>query len=216
MGRLFCLLLLVSAYAAAQNEPSRKVDEYPAHISTQAFDLGAEFLVHSIPAERGALYADSYLVVEAAIYPKTPAVNIAAWNFRLEINHKKTLLFPQSAGIVAASLKYPDWEEHPTFIATGGIGDGQVMIGRPPLQPRFPGDNRPYEGRRPLPPRQGDPAEAPRPVDEVVANAALPEGDLHTPQKGLLYFAFSGKIKSIHSVVLLYESGRESVRLRLR
>jgi hypothetical protein len=58
----------------AQDEPRFKASDYPAHVALPSLELGAEYMVHSIPGERGGYFAKEYLVVELALFPiaKTP------------------------------------------------------------------------------------------------------------------------------------------------
>lgn len=205
--------LLVASVAAAQYEVPRKASEYPAHASWPRFEIGAEYLIHSIPTDNGSLFARDYLVVEVAIYPGKQPVIISDAHFTLRMNGKKSVLNAESPSFVAASIKYPDWEQRPTLIGTAGVGDGTVMVGAPTPTPRFPGDTA---GSTPigLPRKQPDNTDAagnPRPyasVDELIARAALPEGEARTPRKGALFFAFQGKLKSVHKLELLYDDTR--------
>jgi len=93
-------------------------------------EIGAEYLVHSIPAEKGDYFAKEYLVVEVAIFPVTKnSLKISSGHFTLGINRKSTLS-AQSAGTVAAALKYPDWEQRPQMTAPGRPGDLWRSAGR--------------------------------------------------------------------------------------
>jgi len=205
------IALLAGAVALAQENPTRKAAEYPVHATTAAFDIGAEYMVHSIPTEDGNLFANDYLVVEVAVYPTHGLVNMSAERFTLRLNGKKSVLYTQSPGMVAGSLKYPDWDGvQPRLTGNVGVGDGQILINGPPQVARFPGD--PAERRVPRPttdPNKTDEATPPKPeamsIDEKIARAALPEGQLRSPKKGALFFPFKGKTKSIRSVELLYE-----------
>jgi len=208
--RRLSFVLLAASVATAQYEVPRKASEYPAHASWQRFEIGAEYLVHSIPADNGSLFARDYLVVEVAIYPGKQPVIILDAHFTLRMNGKKSVLNAESPSFVAASIKYPDWEQRPELIGTAGVGNGSVMVGAPAPTPRFPGDTT---GSRPigLPRKEPDNTDAagqPRPyvsVDELIARAALPEGEARTPRRGALFFAFQGKLKSIRTLELLYD-----------
>ena len=202
--------------AWAQYDVSRKANEYPVHAAWPRFEIGAEYLVHSIPAENGSLFAKDYLVVEVAIYPAKQPVMISDAHFTLRMNGKKSVLTAENASFVAASIKYPDWEERPRLVGTAGIGDGSVSVGAPVPTERFPGDP---SARRPvgMPHKEPetDAAGNPRPdksVDDLIARAALPEGEARTPRKGALFFAFKGKLKSIRSLELIYDDGHGDVR----
>ncbi len=202
--------MLAGVVALAQENPTRKAGDYPVHATTAAFDIGAEYMVHSIPAESGEIFTNDYLVVEVAIFPTHGPLTMSAQRFTLRLNGKKSVLYAQSSGMVAASLKYPDWEEHPRLTGDVGIGDGQILINAPPQVGRFPGDPADRRVPRPTtdPPKTDEaPPSKPEamPIDEKIARAALPEGQLRAPKKGALFFPFKGKTKSIHSVELLYE-----------
>jgi hypothetical protein len=191
----------------AQDAPRSKVSDYPVHISLPAMEIGAEYLVHSIPGEKGEYFAKEYLVVEVAVSPAPrERLKISSGRFTLRVNNKASLL-AQSAGVVAAALKYPDWEQRPQMIAQAG-----PLIYGAPQSGRFPGD--PTQPR-PLPNPRGtgeaDSANAQKepnlPVEEAISRAALPEGLTAEYVKGCLFFRFEGKLKSIKSLELIYDVG---------
>ncbi len=206
----FTWIALLAVCAACGQDDGRKASDYPAHAVWSQFEIGAEYLIHSIPTAKGALYARDYLVVEVAIYPGKQPVEISTNNFTLRVNGKKVVLHTESAGFVAASLKYADWEQRPTLIGTAGVGNGTVVIGKPPNQGRFPGD--PTQDRRLPEPRHPDDTDASGQanrvdIDELVKLAALPEVETRERVKGCLFFAFEGKIKSIRTLDLEYGDG---------
>jgi hypothetical protein len=174
-------------------------------------------MVHSIPTEKGALYARDYLVVEVAISPSKQPVAISSGAFTLRVNGKKTVLSTESAGFVAASLKYADWEQrHPVITGTAQVGDGTVIVGHPPNPGRFPGDptqdRRMPEPRHPEDPDAGKPVKDPLDIDKLVKLATLPEVETIETVRGCLYFRFEGKSNSIRSLDLEYADG-SSLRL---
>ncbi len=188
--------------------PRSKASDYPVHITLQFMELGAEYLVHSIPGPRGGYFTKEFLVVEVALFPATKdGIKISSAHFTLKINNK-SILTAQSSGMVAAALKYPDWEQRPNMTAQAG----PLIFGAPPSVGRFPGDQR---QTRPLPaPRVPDQtgagnveAERDLPIEEAIAKAALPEGVLAQQVKGCLFFRFEGKLKSIKSLDLMYDAG---------
>jgi len=148
---------------------------------------------------------------------------LVADHFHLRLNGKKHVLFAQTPQMVAAGLKYDDWEQRPTLVAGGGMGNGGILIGRPQQVERFPGDTR--EAQRRVP---GGIPRAPEPEnrsgqervvvkpEEIVVRAALPEGDIRAHAKGYLYFAFKGKPSSLKKVELLYSGPAGEALLRLR
>jgi hypothetical protein len=207
----------------AGTDPKPKPDDYPAHATAEKISLGAEYMVRSVQRHNRTFFARGYLVVEVALYPsKGEALAVSSNHFTLRVNGKKRVLFPQSAGFVAASMKYPDWERRPTVLAGGGLGNTGVIIGGPPIAERFPGDPRPPQTRLPRQPRapemedrSGIEREEPVSVDEVVVHGALPEGEISEPVGGYLYFAYKKKTKSIRTLDLIYQSSAGTATLRL-
>lgn len=207
------LLLLAGTLGAEGTTPKAKAEEYPAQATAGKVSLGAEYLVRSFQGRNRTFVANDYLVIEAAVYPaKGEPLLVSSGQFTLRVNGKKRVLFPQAPSFVAASLKYPDWEMRPTLTAGAGVGNTGVIIGRPPVTERFPGDPRPPQTRLPAPPRAPEPEdpsglgseEAVR-AEEVVVETALPEGEISAPISGYLYFAYKGKTKSIRSLELIYQ-----------
>ena len=214
MGRGLSIALMAVCAATAQNDP-RKATDYPAHASWPKFEIGAEYLMHSIPTQKGTLFAGDYLVVEVSIYPGKTPLEISSGAFTLRLNGRKFVLNAEPPGFVAAALKYPDWEQHPTLVATAQMGDATVAVGQPPNPGRFPQD--PNRDRRL--PQPGHPDDAERggidksiDIDQVIKFVSLPEVTTNERVKGCLYFRYSGKIKSIHTVDLEYKDG-SSLRL---
>jgi hypothetical protein len=220
-------LLLAAGPLAAQGPygatAKPKPADYPVHAPAGDAWLGAEYHVRSVLARGQTIVVQDYLVVEVALYPPPgKPLAVSTGQFTLRLNGKKLLLYAQAPGFVAAALKYPDWERRPTLVATGGIGDAGVIIGRPEQVERFPGDNRPSRTRLPRPPRAPAPEdpsglaeeEPPKP-EELVVEAALPGGEAKGPVSGYLYFAHKGKTKSIRTLELLYEGPGGGATLRL-
>jgi len=211
------VLLLASAAAgqltAQGTTPKAKPESYPAHAAAGSTTLGAEYLVHSFSGQGGTFLARDYLVIEVALYPAAgEALDVNAGNFTLALNGKKRAMLPQSPAMVAASLKYPDWEMRPGMEADAGVGNAGVILGRPPATERFPGDPRAGKQRLPRPPQAPEPEnrsglDRPEPAkaEDVAVNAALPEGTARGPVSGYLYYAFKGKASGIRSLVLMYK-----------
>ncbi len=205
-------------------EPRTTASAYANHAELKGLSIGAEFLVHSFSGRGKTFVVDDYLVVEVAVFPAAgKRVLVNAGNFSLRVNGKKAALMPQTPGMVAASLKYPDWQAKPRIEAGAGVGDIGVLVGRPTARERFPGDPRPRQSRLPAPPQAPPPedrtgVEKPEPVqaDEVVVDTALPEGERTQAAAGHLYFAYRGKTKSIRSVELVYSGPEGPASLRLR
>jgi len=216
------VLALVSAgwLAAAVKE---KATDYPVHADIGTVSIGAEYLVHSIPAHSQTFFAPDYLVVEVAVFPgRLEPVEIGNNTFTLRINGRKEVIVRDTPGFVAASLTYPDWEQHRQAEVQAGVGDAAVIIGRPPVVGRFPGDPTPHQTRLPPAPKAPTPEEssgieqdAPQSADEALAQVALPDGPVSKPVAGYLFFHYGAKAKSIKSVDLVYEGKQGSVTLKL-
>ncbi len=208
-SRLWLLAFTMLTALPAQDAPPRsKASEYPAHVSLPGLEIGADYLVHSIPGEKGFYFAKEYMVVDVGVFPATSeSFDIKSGQFALRINHGKSVLVPVSAGTVAAALKYPDWEQRPNLTAQAG----PLIFGAPPSVGRFPGDPRETP---PIPNPAGGPPDPsglekaqPKTIEQSIANAALPEGQANKPVKGCLFFRFPGKMKSIRSLELMYDAG---------
>lgn len=208
--------------AAAQAPEARKsASEYPAHAEMKGGAIGAENLGHGIMTQNGVIAADDHLVVEVALYSKSQSVDVSAGQFSLRINGKGRLLLPESPGMVAASIKYPDWERTPPEVMVGA-GDAGVIFGGPNTVPRFPGDRRPMGAGVPNPVPPVSTTTAPvekqpqEPIEDQVKRWSLPEGNLGPPICGYLYFSYKRKLKSIKALELLYDGplGRATLPLR--
>lgn len=172
-----------------------------------ALDWKAEFCGHTVPHKGTTYFTSDYIVVEVEVLPdKGNPLNLTSGQFRLRLNGKKDGLLPETPGMVAGSLKYDDWTQRPRLEGQAG----PVIMGGPRQQPRFPGDRQP----QPLP--GGNPAnenQEPKTTDaEAVIEAALPEGLTLGPTKGLVYFPYRGKLKSLKSVHLVW--GERELKLR--
>jgi len=219
MRALPALALVIASCLCGQTEHKDKATDYPVHAVAGKVAIGAEYLIRSIPAGNQTFMTPDYLVVEVAVYPAfAQPVTIDGNTFTLRLNERK-LLSSISPGFVAASLKYPDWEQHRTTEVSAGVGDANVTLGRPPAVGRFPGDPT---ARRPRPPRapgtdeqNGVEREEPESAEQVINRTALVEGLASHPVSGFLYFPFKGKIKSLKSVELIYKNEDTSVTLPL-
>lgn len=187
-------------------------------------ELSAEYMVHSVLYEEQNALVRDYLCIEIDFKPaKGQSLTLSADQFHLRLNGKKQLLFAQAPQMVAAGLKYDDWEQRPTMVAGGGMGNGGIVLGRPQQTERFPGDTR--EAQRRVP---GGIPRAPEPEnrsgqervvvkpEEIVVKAALPEGPIRTHVKGYIYFAFKGKPSSLKRVELLYTGPAGETSLLLK
>jgi hypothetical protein len=218
--RTLVLALVTAAWLSATVK--EKAADYPAHADVGTVSIGAEYLVHSIPAHSQTFFARDYLVVEVAVFPgRLEPVEIGANTFTLRINGRKEVMFPDTPGFVAASLTYPDWEQHRQTEVQAGIGNAGVTIGRPPSVGRFPDDPTPRQTRLPPAPKappedqHGIEQDSPQTADEALAQVALPDGPATKPVAGYIFFHYRGKAKSIKSVDLVYEGRQGPVTLKL-
>lgn len=215
---LACWALLAQQGTQAKQKPAN----YPVHSQAGEIGLGAEYLVHSFSGGGNTFIAPDYLVIEVALFPPPgQALSVASEQFTLRMNAKKAILYPQAPGMVAASLKYPDWEMRPGVETSVGLGDAGVVIGRPRTVGRFPGDRRDPTTRAPQQPKV--PPQTPAGVEkqpamtaaEVAADAALPAGEFRGPVSGYVYFHYQGKTTSIRSLELIWRHGAGSITLPL-
>jgi hypothetical protein len=196
-----CLALM-----AQGTDPKPKASEYPLQAQAGDVEIGAEYMVRSVSTPKASFLTDDYLVVEVALYPGAGGITVNAQEWTLRVNGKKEELLTQAPGIVAASLKYPDWSRRPQL----AVGAGPVIIGQPAPVERFPGDNRPARtrvpGQIPRVPTQPDTGVEEEPVDinDVITRAALPEGSFRGPVSGYLFFPWRGNPAKIKSVDLIY------------
>lgn len=215
------VLFVVLLPLHAQNGPPRsKASDYPAHVSLPGMEMGAEYLVHSIPAETGFYIAKQYLVVDVGVFSSTrEGIDIKSGQFSLRINDGKTALVPVSPGTVAAALKYPDWENRTGSTVQAGAGP-VIYSTSPPAVSRFPGDPRaPQPIPRPVedpPDPSGTEPRPPKSVDESITAVALSEGPTNRTAKGCLFFRFAGKMKSIRSLDLVYDGGEGLPKATIR
>jgi hypothetical protein len=86
----------------------------PAHASWPRFEIGAEYLVHSIPTEKGALYARDYLVVEIAIFPGKQVVAITSNSFTAKPQREE--------GVAGGGASYCKESEFCLHLFVNGVG----------------------------------------------------------------------------------------------
>jgi len=203
------VLLIVLLPLHAQDSTSRsKAADYPVHAALAGMEIGAEYLDHSVPGEKGFYIAKEYLVVDVGVYASTPdSISIKSGQFSLRINDGKKVLLPASPGTVAGALKYPDWENQ----RSASVQAGPVIYSSPSTMGRFPGDpGAPPPIQPPVeapPDPSGIQKQIPTSIDESIANVALHDGPIHKAARGCLFFRYSGKMKSIRSLDLVYDAG---------
>ena len=195
---LFLCSAIFCVASIAIGDPRGKATDYPAHAESAHVAIGAEYLVHSFSNGRQTYFTPDYLVVDTAVYPHGALV-INQGHFRLVVNG--ATLSPQSPGVVAYTLSNDGFETNPRY-ARG---------------PKFPGDTGSNPPQVPQAPDPNHPDAQPGPerAEDVVVRTTLQEGEFHSPQSGFLYFAYSGKLKKIKSMNLIYsdDAGELSVPL---
>jgi len=211
--RFLPISALCAALALGQSATAdrHKAGDYPVSTSLLREDLGAEFLVHSVPATGGYYYAKGYLVVDVGVFPK-PGVRVAvsSGQFILRVNGGNGLT-AQAPGAVAGALKYPDWNGRPTGLDIGGSVGNVGISSAPPPVPRFPNDPR-----VPAPPG-GRATSSDDDVDSRIEAVALPDVVTRQPLKGCLFFASDIKPKKIKSLELEWTGPeREHAVLKLK
>lgn len=214
---LFAAALALAA--AAAEPPKSKPQDYAVHVDLPSFTLAADYLARTLPSNDASFHNPDYLVVDVAVYPRNKQpVRIAASHFALKLNGKKSLVYAQTPGMVAASMKYPDWQQRPRLEGQAG----PVIIGRPYPQERFPGDPRGVPG--PRPPRAPEEEDRPgveraprRSPADVAVEEALVEGPANQPVRGFLYFPYQKKLKDLKTVELVYDpTGGEPTVVKLQ
>jgi len=177
--------------------------EYQAQGKAGTVTIAAEFKGHSIPTMQGnTLTTEDFVVVEVGFFgPSDARLKLAADDFSLRINGKKSPLPSQPYGLVLSSVKDPEWEppassNSKSKTSVGGSG-------------KEPGDNSP-----PAPVKV--PIEVQRAMAKNVQKAVLPEGDRALPQAGLIFFQYRGKEKGINSIELIYAGPAGKATLNLQ
>lgn len=207
------LLALLTALLPAQESisPRAAPADYKAHAALSAeHTIAAEFLGRTVPAPNAAFVLPHYVVVEVAIFTKE--FTFHAGRFSLKLNGK-TALLAQTPGMVAASLKYPSWENQRQITATGNVGNAGVILGRDTTS-RFPGDRR-----APQPP-PGAPVQTETVPESApwdwVSKLAWEEGPAKGPAGGLLYFPYQGNLAKLKTIDLIYNGPETLTTLPLR
>jgi hypothetical protein len=183
--------------------PRAAPSEYQAQAQAGKVTIAAEFLGHAVPTPEQTVESEDYIVVEAGLFgPSGAKITLARGDFSLRINGKKAANPSEPYELVFHSLKDPEWRPPETqekakgttsVTANGGGGDGQP----PPLPPKMP-----FELRRAM--------------EQHVRRAAMQEGDRATPQAGLLFFLYRGKVESIRSLELIYSGAAGTATLTLQ
>jgi hypothetical protein len=166
--------------------PRTAPTDYPVQAKLGKITLAADFAGHGVPTPDGPLNTEDYLVVEVAFFgPPGTRLPVSFNDFSLRINNRKNPMSGESYEHVGTSVKDPEWvsPEKPDKEGNGILGGGQNDTSKDPPRP---------------------PAELRRSWAQRMKKASLANGDRELPQDGLLYFSYGGKVKSIHSLELIY------------
>ena len=210
--RLLLLAVATLAISAQEIIPARTAPaDYHAQATSGSLTLAADFQGRTVPAP-SAFILKSHIVIEIAIF--TRDFNFNTGHFTLKLNGKTPLL-AQTAGMVGGSLKYANWEGNRGIVASAGLGNANVILGRQSA-PRFPGDRR-HEPSRP----PGTPAPPPTEQPEFapwdwVEKLAWADGPGKGPAAGLLYFPYQGHLGKLKTIELLYNGPEGPATLALR
>ena len=118
-------------------------------------------------------------------------VKVSAGQFTLRLNGGGPPLLTQSPGMVAASLKYPDWGMPSGLSVSAGAGPIGISTDRQPVG-CFPGDPA---ARTAGPNDENGP-------DYQISLVALPDVSSEMPVKGCVFFGSSIRAKKIRSLEL--------------
>lgn len=178
---------------------------------TLSTDVTGEFWGRTVPlkndqGEAKAVASEHHLIVEVTVKAvKGKPVKITHQQFRLRLNGAKLPIAPDTPGMAAAPIYFPEWNVRRGVEAQAG----PVIIGRPAPQARFPGD----------PNARGNPGhqDMASSLSDAMLKAALAEGELFTERTGLLYFPWSGRVAKLKSVELIWSPGdRDDIAVKLR
>lgn len=185
--------------------PRATANDYQSHMQVGKIAIGAEFVGHFVPTATGTpLTTDEYVTVEAGLFGEAGAkLQLSPTQFSLRVNGKKAALESVPFLLVTKNVKDPEYQppelkqkkESKGGISSGGGGGGDQSN---------------------LPPVIHIPLEIQRALADRVLRASMAEGERTLPQAGLLYFAYRGAAKGIHSVELIYDgpAGQGTVALQ--
>jgi len=183
--------------------PRAAPTDYPAHAQAGAFTIAADFTGHNVGTQEGFLTSEDFVVVEAGVFgPPEGRLVLSVDDFSLRVNGGKKTLPAEPYGLVAKSLKDPDFErpedkESKTIMT----GTGQKTPGVDP--------NAPPAALPPIP------IELRRAWEQRARRDSLPIGDRVLPQAGLLFFRYGGATKGIRSLELIYSGPAGKATLSL-
>jgi hypothetical protein len=176
--------------------------DYQAQAQAGTVTVAAEFKGHWVPTLEGTLSTESYVVIEIGLFGSPGArIKLSIGDFALRIDGRKTPLPSQPYGLVAGSLKDPEWQppekaapKSKTGLSTGG---GQGEASGPPAEVKIP-------------------IEVQRAMAQRVQRAALLQGDRSLPQAGLIFFQYRGKTDNLESIELIYTGPDGKATLKLQ
>lgn len=220
--RTLTLLLACAALLPAQTglDPRPRPQDYSHHAALPGGGFVAfDYHGRGIPSSKNGVILGVHLVIEAAWFPAPgQTAEIRGSHFLLKIDKMKHGIAPETAGMVAASLKYADWEQARGLQVEGGAGPVVYGPGRPSRRfPDEPGDDR--EARRRRVPRAGDDKPDPQLTEaETVTTLAFPEGLTSQVVSGYLYYRWGGSLKKIKKLTLDFVTpgGAVSIPIQLR
>jgi len=188
----FALYSQAGAPGETSGLPARTApSDYQAQAKAGPITIAADFTSHSIPTAQGPLTSEEYVAIEVAFFgdPGAKAL-IAAEDFSLRINGKKTTIPSQPFGLMMRTLSDPEWipeEPADTGKSKGGISAGGGGAA---------GDPKPLPPKMPFPLR--------RAMEQRALKSVLPSGERPLPQAGVVFFQYRGKDSGIHAVELIY------------
>jgi hypothetical protein len=196
---------------AGGTTPKAKPEDYPAETRAGQLAIGAEYLLHSVPAGNRTFVVDKFLVVEAAVFPAAGrTVEVGSHLFTLRVFGKKKMqeFAAASPEMVAFAVEHSDWERNRGM----EVQAGPIVLGGQTRSPRFPGDST---GTTTTPSRAPDQGAEAATAPEAVRQSAFPDGPIRGPASGCLYFPFPGKTKAIESARLVFHSPDGEIVVRL-
>jgi hypothetical protein len=213
--------IMFCALCAWAGTPRAAVADYPVRGAAARAGFGAEFMGRAIEDGKDAYFPGEYLVVDVGVFALTAEpVAVKLGDFRLRVNGSSFDLAPEAPEAVAAALRNPTvWERQRGIVGEGGLGQtGVVVGGQGGTRERFPGDP---QARTPRQPDTGAEPVKTRTHEELAAEAALrlALGSVRagrTGAGGLLYFHWTGKLKSVKRLELVYQGPAGPVTLKLR
>ena len=220
--RTLAIWLILTSAPVLGIEPRKSAADYPAHASSAAGSLGAEYVGRFIVQDGESHQTGNYVAVEVGFFPASEApVALRGSDFLLRVNGSKQLVYPQYAGLVAGAIRHPEWETRRGLEAGGGLGGADVVIGRPRRTSRFPGDpTSDLPARIPTEPdRQGvsEPRQDPLEMTaRAITAQALTEGPARGDRAGYIYFIYKKKLSTLKKLELVWGSGVEHRTLTLK